>query len=245
MTETIFCLAISFAGAEGNRIDFGGFGNDILKGGAGDDKILGAEGNDLIFGEGDKDILNGSLGDDTVYGGEDDDQVFGFTGNDQVYGDSGNDLVNGGAGNDQVFGGTGNDTIFGLTVSSTQPNLGKGEIDTLTGNRGDDTFILGTALPNGTKSVFYDDGDTATDGTGDYALITDFSISGCCLGKGRDTIQLSGSASDYSLGTSPTGLPLGTGIFHSNDATPELIGIVAGISPSELSLSNSNQFTFV
>jgi hypothetical protein len=32
VTETIFCLAISFAGAEGNRIDFGGFGNDILKG---------------------------------------------------------------------------------------------------------------------------------------------------------------------------------------------------------------------
>jgi hypothetical protein len=222
----------------GDRTDFGGTGNDLLKGGAGDDKIIGAEGDDRIFGDDGKDILNGSLGNDVVYGGADNDLVFGFTGDDQVYGDDGNDLVNGGDGNDRVFGGKGNDRVIGLLSAETsQSNFGKGEIDTLTGNEGNDIFVLGDVLPNGTPVVFYDDGDATTAGTGDYASIADF-------GTGRDSIQLTGSAANYSLGEAPTGLPSGTGIFSNSDTTPELIAIVAGISPADLSLSNSNQFTF-
>jgi RTX calcium-binding nonapeptide repeat (4 copies) len=225
----------------GDRIDFGGTGNDLLKGGAGDDKILGAEGDDQIFGDNGKDILNGSLGNDSVYGGANNDQVFGFTGDDQVYGDDGDDLVNGGDGSDRVFGGKGNDKVFGLSAETSQPNLGKGEIDTLTGNEGNDTFVLGSILPNGTPAVFYDDGDPATAGTGDYALIADF---GTGSTVGSDVIQLTGSAANYSLGSVPTGLPSGAGIFYNNGMTPELISIIAGISPSNLSLSNPNQFTF-
>lgn len=228
----------------GDRIDFGGTGNDLLKGGAGDDKILGAEGDDLILGGDDKDILNGSLGNDSVYGNADNDQVFGFTGDDQVYGNRGDDVVNGGEGNDLVFGGRGNDTLFGLTVSSFQTNLGKGEIDTLMGNAGNDIFVFGDILPNGTQSVFYDDADASTVGTDDYALIADFGTHGSPVGKGKDIIQLSGSAADYTLGTAPTGLPSGTGIFYNN-SDPELIALVAGVSPSNLNLANANQFTFL
>jgi RTX calcium-binding nonapeptide repeat (4 copies) len=233
----------TISGGEGNdlifgdRIDFGGTGNDILKGGVGDDKILGAEGDDQIFGDDGQDTLNGSLGNDTVYGGTDDDQVFGFTGDDQIYGDDGDDLVNGGDGSDRVFGGNGNDEITGLSAETSQSNLGKGEIDTLTGNEGNDTFVLGSNLPNGTPVVFYNDGDAATAGTGDYALITDFET-------GNDTIQFTGSAANYSLGEAPTGLPSGTGIFYDNGTTPELISILAGISPVNLNLSQSDRFTF-
>lgn len=103
--------------------------------------------------------------------------------------------------------------------------------------------MLGETLPDGTQSVFYDDGDASTAGTGDYALIADFGTRGSFMGQGRDIIQFSGSAENYALGAAPTDLPSGTGIFYNNGATPELIAIVAGVLPSDLSLANANQFT--
>jgi len=156
--------------------------------------------------------------------------------NNSVYGDGGNDLVYGESGNDQVFGGRGNDTLFGTTPDPTQ-GLGFGEVDTLTGGNGNDTFVLAGPLLDGTKTVFYNDGDTSSAGTNDYAIIVDFNK--------NDIIQLIGSQSDYSLGVSPEGLQSGTGIFFNDGTIPELIGIVADISPESLSLDNSSQFSFV
>jgi Ca2+-binding RTX toxin-like protein len=163
--------------------------------------------------------------------------VFGAGGNDSVYGDDGDDSVNGGSGNDSVFGGEGSDTLTGITTLSPQPGLG--EVDVLTGNEGDDVFVLGQVLPTGAQSVFYDDGDYTTPGTSDYALITDFGIEG-----DGDKIQLVGQAGDYSLGASPDNLSSGTAIFVNDGASPELIAIVVGVSPDTLNLDNPNQFVF-
>lgn len=104
---------------------------------------MGADGNDLIFGGDGKDIIDGALGNDTTYGVADNDLVFGYIGDGQVYG--GDDLVNGGAGNDRVFGGK-----VGLSIFF-EPNLGKGEVNTLIGNAGNDTFVLGAILADGRK----------------------------------------------------------------------------------------------
>lgn len=122
--------------------------------------------------------------------------------NDIVNAQGGNDRLQGLSGNDLLRGGFGNDTLIGNGSNSI------GDIDTLTGGAGGDTFILS-----------YDDGDPATAGTGDYALITDFNTS-------EDKIQLTGQQSDYVLEASPSGLPVGTALY----STDELIGIVQGSS---------------
>ena len=228
-------------GGDGNELILGdiddnnGIGDDVLKGGAGDDKITGGQGNDLVYGEEDNDILSGGVGDDFVSGGEDDDLVFGAGGNDSVYGDAGDDDLSGGSGNDSVYGGEGADTLNGVgTFFSPLPGLG--EIDELTGNEGNDVFELGQISATGTPDVFYDDGDTATAGTNDYGLITDFDSS-----EG-DKINLVGDKSDYFLTASPEGFHPGTAIYLNDGDTPELIAIATDIEPESLSLDNPDQF---
>ncbi|MFM5941491.1 MAG: hypothetical protein ACKOQ2_01920, partial [Dolichospermum sp.] len=71
-------------------------------------------------------------------------------------------------------------------VNGASLTPGLGEKDTLTGGTGSDRFILG----NATK-VYYDDGNTLTNDSNDYADITDFNIG--------DIIQLQGTSSNYLL----------------------------------------------
>jgi len=145
-----------------------------------------------------------------------DDVLNAQSGNDELAGLSGNDLLRGGEGNDTLNGG-------GSTV---------GERDTLTGGAGVDRFILASVA-----GAFYNDGNPATAGTADYVLISDFDTS-------EDVIQLNGQQRDYRLGSSPTGLPVGTAIYRDKpgEEPDELIGIVQG-SP-ELSL-DSDGFSFI
>jgi Ca2+-binding RTX toxin-like protein len=229
-------------GNEGNDSLFGDDGNDTLRGGAGVDKLFGGNGNDQLFGEVGNDQLNGDTGNDIADGGVGNDVVFGGAGNDNLKGSAGNDQVIGGSGDDSLFGDNGNDRLVGVDPFVPEFGLGKGEIDRLTGGANNDTFALGGILPNGAKTVFYNDGNSTTKGTQDYALITDFGFSGDGKTLGVDKIELAGSQNSYSLGASPSGLPSGTGIFFGEG---ELIGIVQNISPSSLSLANANQFTFV
>ena len=104
----------------------------------------------------------------------------------------------------------------------------------LRGGSGRDIFVLAER-----GEIFYDDRGNNTSGTSDYALIEDFS-------SGRDKIQLSYQADLYSIGSAPKGLPSGAGIFYANSPydNPELIGVVANVSPSELSLTNTSQFLY-
>ncbi|HAT14011.1 MAG TPA: hemolysin, partial [Microcoleaceae bacterium UBA11344] len=132
------------------------------------------------------------------------------------YGGKDNDALLGGNGSDFLYAKEGNDILTG--VDGTAANPGRGEIDTLIGAEGNDTFLLG----NATKFYYSDGVDTAT-GAGDYALIVGFNPI-------EDIIQLQGASSTYLLGDSPTGLPAGTAIFKKTAGSDELIAIVQSVS---------------
>ncbi|MCM0591190.1 MAG: cadherin repeat domain-containing protein [Gloeotrichia echinulata DEX184] len=112
-----------------------------------------------------------------------------------------------------------------IGVNEYTANPGVGEIDTLQGGTGSDRFILG----NGTK-VFYDDGNSTTGGSGDYALIQNFN-------PNEDTIQLSGLKTDYTLNTSYS---LGdTALYRNkpNGEPAELIAVIKGVTALNLNSS--------
>lgn len=235
-------------GNSGNDIFIDEAGSDLMFGGIGNDFFFGGDGDDDIFGEDGNDSLNADAGDDFVNGGSGDDTVFGSGGNDNLIGDAGKDQVTGGPGNDSVSGGIGNDTLTGVDPFIQELGFGTSEIDTLTGQQNNDIFVLGNVQPDSSKAVFYNDGNPATTGIQDYALIADFGFSGDGKELGVDKIQLAGSLGSYSLGSSPSGLPSGTAIFFGEGtagAVPELVGIVQNVALSNLNLANSNQFTFV
>ena len=74
--------------------------------------------------------------------------------------------------NDSISGGSGNDTISGIPSTDTSStNLGKGQVDILTGGSGADTFLIAD-----NRGTFYDDGITNIQGSSDYAQIKDFSF---------------------------------------------------------------------
>lgn len=164
------------------------------------------------------------------------------SGNDTLNGGAGNDILIGGAGNDYLVGGAGNDILIGINANSvavsktngvvvlqisTSGNPGQGEIDTLIGGDGADKFILSDS-----NNVYYNDGNAATSGNQDYALIMDFNLN-------EDKIHLKGAATNYGLQTSGGD----TNIYLDNDgiaglsANDELIGIVKGVV--DLSLRGS------
>ncbi|CTQ53595.1 Serralysin C precursor [Roseibium album] len=124
-----------------------------------------------------------------------------------------------------LVGTAGSDIISGLEENSTA--TGRGTIDTLTGNGGNDTFILGTGTTR-----YYDDGNSrpGNNGKNDYALITDF-------GNGADKVQLNGSG--YVFVNFSVNGQTGTGIFHDFagngfDSKDELIGLLEGVDPADL-----------
>lgn len=167
-----------------------------------------------------------------------DDRFSGTSEDDKFDGGEGNDSLIGNGGNDILIGGNNDDTLWGAIEGNplADPNLkGKNQIDTLTGGSGKDKFILGEAFTfRGSEivSVYYDDLSNTTAGTTDYALITDFNSS-------QDVIQLGGTSANYTLGSSPSDLSKGVGIYidKPNTEPNELIAIVQGIEPSSVSLT--------
>ncbi|MGB3513118.1 MAG: hypothetical protein WBA93_28665 [Microcoleaceae cyanobacterium] len=182
--------------------------------------LSGTFSDDNLAGGADNDSISGNGGNDYITGGDGNDSLFGNGGNDILYGGGDNDFVFGGIGSDRLFGDEGDDLLTGTNAVVK----GDGEIDSLTGGGGSDRFVLGT-----TQGEFYSDDDPNTSGISDYLLITDFNTL-------DDTLQLSGSESEYSLEDSPIEIVVGTAIFL-NESLPELIAIVAG--DASLSLSSS------
>ncbi|MDJ0531403.1 MAG: hypothetical protein QNJ70_02715 [Xenococcaceae cyanobacterium MO_207.B15] len=138
--------------------------------------------------------------------------------------------------NDSLHGNAGNDRLIGVDPSSTGADLGfgAGEVDTLTGGLGSDTFVLGDE-----NRIYYDDGAPLSRGESDFAIITDFD-------NGEDFIQLQGSADLYSLDffTSGSGTIDADIIFDPGvTARGEVIATLQDVS-SELALTDS-VFTFV
>ena len=111
-------------------------------------------------------------------------------------------------GNDVLTGGSNNDTIAG--VKSTGTNLGRGQIDTLTGSTGADTFLLADA-----RGTFYNDGNAKSQGTSDYAIVKDFSITD------GDKIQVKGGSQylvSFDTTAKATYFYLGNGDMRFNSA---------------------------
>jgi Ca2+-binding RTX toxin-like protein len=198
----------------------GNGGDDNLTGGEKNDQIYGNDGNDIIYGMGGNDYISGGAGTDYLYGGDGNDQISAGEGNDFLYGGNGNDFMGGGAegddvlygeaGDDAMYGVTGNDSLYGGSGNDLLDGNGYtvGELDSLTGGSGADTFALG-----GSGVIYYI-------GSG-RALINDFNrFEG-------DKIQIWGSTSDYrfvdALDLTGNGIR-DTGIYRNSD----LIGIVEG-----------------
>lgn len=230
---------------------FGSVGNDFLFGGDGKDTISSSFGNDYANGGNGNDSIDGWFDDDTLIGGAGDDGLSDGSyrtggGNDYLDGGSGNDTLNSGAGNDTLIGGDGNDnlTAAGFIPTGGPTNrpggsYGIDETDRLTGGRGKDTFNLGGLNASGTLTVYYEDFDPSSTGTNDYALMTDFN-------SREDQIVLSGTADRYILSASPADLPTGTAISLNNpdNGADELIAIIQGVMPSNLSL-DGDYFTYL
>ncbi|MEG4501222.1 hypothetical protein [Microcoleus sp. F10B5] len=103
-------------------------------------QVLGTPENDNLVGIDAADSMAGFAGDDTLAGLGGDDIIYGNKGQDILTGDSGNDNIFGGQGNDIILGGTDNDRLKGNEGDDTlSGDLGR---DILIGGPGSDTFVL-------------------------------------------------------------------------------------------------------
>ena len=199
-----------------------------------DDFLTGDDNNNRFYGGKGNDTLVGNAGDDYLSGQNGDDELSGGAGKDRLLGGSGNDMLMGGADNDILSGGRGDDSLGGAAGATN----GVGEIDRLMGGAGADVFVLGT-----TATAYYDDGDSATDGIADYALISSFDAA-------EDVIELS-SSQTYYLDVNPMGTSSGTGIYIDSDssssytANDELVGLVAGMNMTGLVEPSTAGFSLV
>lgn len=133
---------------------------------------------------------------------------------------TGRDILQGDATNERM-----------VAVDTGAANPGLGEIDVFVGAGGADTFVFGDM--NGS---YYDDGNGATTGTGDYGFVWDFT-------PGTDIIELAGTMADYTLTSNAAGLPAGTAIWHhgGQGEADDLIGVLNGVYGLSLA---SNNFSF-
>ncbi len=141
---------------------------------------------------------------------------------------------------DTIIGTAAADILRGVPIGSPASQRGRGTIDRLTGLGAGDLFVLGDAA-----GVFYDDGQTLSQGRGDFGVITDF-------GAG-DRIQLHGNASNYLLGSGSYQGKSGVFIYARNLDRPfssrvslydEAIGFVQGSRLGQLNLASSSQFLY-
>lgn len=137
-----------------------------------------------------------------------------------------NDELTGTDSSDILYAGLGDDTLTGAGA-----NGGVGEMDWLIGGGGQDRFVLGDS-----QQAFYNDGQALTAGLADFAVVLDFNAN-------HDVIQLHGSAENYQLAEIPSSVGIsGTGIYQTERGnTPELIGVVVGVTLTDM----SSGFSFV
>lgn len=251
----------TLGGGAGNDTILGAAGNDSIDGGIGDDSIDGGIGDDRIkVGALDaRDVVDAGDGNDTVEGGSDrlGDTINGGLGNDSLTGGGINSLTLGGAGNDTIRGGkdgtinggTGNDEILaqGVSTRNDRPTnviigsdgTGIGEIDRMVAGLGNDLFVL-----RNQGTVLYDDGNAASTGTADFALIQEFN-------GANDRIELVGDETDYLIGNSPIADNPGEGLFLDTnqnqrlDNQDELIAVVQGRLNRNVNLDFDRHFNFV
>lgn len=220
----------------------GGGGDDILDASAFTGGGL-AGARVTLFGSDGNDTIKGSSGNDNLQGGSGTDAIFGGAGNDEIYAGSTTqlttDILVGGFGSDLLLGSGGNNRLTGVDITGGLLKPGLGEVDILTGNGGNDVFVLGD-----TNAIYYNDGYMRLSGAVEgFAKITDF--------NSGDKIELKGASSTYNLMSYNNNGISGTGIYArlSTGMMPayysELIAVVQNVAPTALNLSNSSQFNYV
>ncbi|HYI41323.1 MAG TPA: M10 family metallopeptidase C-terminal domain-containing protein [Allosphingosinicella sp.] len=184
------------------------------------------------------DILEGGYLGDTLYGEGGDDVLRGDAGADALYGGGGNDMLDGGAGGDAMRGGQGNDNyvvdsvsdgvieaagegVDGVATSLATYVLGA-NVETLTGVRAGDQFLIGNGLANVITGGGGDDtidgaagADTMRGGLGDDIYFVDDAgdVADELADQGFDTIYT--SLAVYSLvGTHVEEIGSASGVAH-------------------------------
>ncbi|WP_256872037.1 Calx-beta domain-containing protein [Nostoc sp. TCL26-01] len=247
---------ISFSQDTNNSISTGA-GDDTINSGLGIDNVDGGAGNDLLIvdyssnnytGTSPAAGINSSVGsngaggfngnyfayrqannfsdyDQVSFSNIERFQITGTAANDNIRTGDGNDTIIGGAGNDTISAAGGSDRLIGVAQNALNPGLG--EIDTLQGGASGDIYIIGNAA-----TTFYDDGNTTTVGTTDYARIVGFNAN-------EDIIQLTGPKTNYILGISPITGITGTAIYINKPTgePDELIAIIEGVTGLNLNSS--------
>ena len=193
--------------------------------------VTGSTANDILIGT---DLF---LGRNVVSDGKIIASLYSSRGDDRLVGGDGNDVLIGNTGDDTLIGGDGDDLLLGAAIGNARgPVIDLGEIDTLTGGKGADLFVLGTVL--GSKTiVYYNDGVANAAGLGtagdrfasdpNRAVITDFQtddhlLIGGVLSDYRST-EVDGSTFLYLR----DGLAAGGGADAAND---ELIAELHGVT---------------
>lgn len=164
----------------------------------------------IILGNSADNFLNGLAGNDGINGLDGNDSLIGELGNDTLTGGGGNDVLTGGNGNDILAGGEGRDVLNGFSTDALTS-----EQDRLSGNDGNDLFVLGFSVSTRTRVGYSNFGNS------DFAILEDFSAAQV------DKIRVGGSISDYRLDTTQSvsgigGNAIDTRIFRNN----ELIAVV-------------------
>ena len=172
--------------------------------------VLGTPGNDNLVGTFERDVIYGLTGNDTIGGIGESDTLYGNEDDDVINGNQTNDLIIGGKGNDLLLGGKGDDQIYGDIGNDTLIG-GLGQ-DILFGGPDVDTFVLPTKAAVATDSL----ADT----------IRDFQV-------GIDKIALTDGLTVSNLILVPVNNNTVIQIAGNN----QILGVVAGISPSQLSSS--------
>jgi Ca2+-binding RTX toxin-like protein len=167
-------------GGSGDDFLYGGDGDDTLNGDSGIDEVYGEAGDDNVSGGADNDYLDGGAGDDFVIGGTGDDRMIGGLGNDTLDWDDGegNDVMSGNEGLDtiEVDGSPdrGDNFVLGknLTGNAFFERIGldgqpvgqfnlvvdTSEVFDVSGEGGNDTFVVNDLTGTGVELVKFDGG---------------------------------------------------------------------------------------
>ncbi len=203
----------TISGGSGADTINGGAGNDTVSGGSGRDRIFGDAGDDNISGDTGNDTLDGGDGNDFVSGNKGDDRMIGGLRDDTLDWDDGdgNDVMSGNDGRDTievdgsvtrgdnfVLNKTADNRAFFERVGLDGQAIGKfnltvdtAEIFDVSGDVGNDTFVIGDLTGTGVEEVKFDggEGDDRVDGEATSARLL---LNG---GNGNDTLG-GGSSND-------------------------------------------------
>ncbi|MDX2257676.1 MAG: calcium-binding protein [Hyphomicrobiaceae bacterium] len=177
-------------GGEGNDDLYGEGGNDTIRGRSGLDTIVGGFGNDIIEGGADADTMDGGFGNDTFLGVFTGDVVDGGGDTDTISFELETGSISFGLGNvgitnvENLVGGQGSDLLAGDGAANVIDGGASGN-DQLTGNGGNDAFVLHT--PDADEDVIND----FTQGTDVLQFAqSEFSISSLTLGVNLHNIAV-------------------------------------------------------